>query len=157
MNFVSAFLVALSIALVTPALSRAEGETPPGEVYGRLVAPCCWNQTLDIHDSELATRLRVEIAERLKAGESSLAIEDDMAARYGERIRAVPRARDPRQSMALLVVAAMAGVLFALFALARRWTRRRTTNSDDSVLADEPRTEYDARLDHELARVDSAR
>jgi cytochrome c-type biogenesis protein CcmH/NrfF len=40
--------------------------------------------------------LRAEIEHRVAAGEPSDAIEDDLARRYGEAVRAVPRTWDPR-------------------------------------------------------------
>ncbi len=157
MNHLRNAVFALAVVGFLAFVARADGQSDPREVYGRLIAPCCWNQTLDIHDSPIASELRVEIAERLERGEPSLAIEDDMARRYGERIRAVPRARDPRQSMALGLVAAMTLALLSLLLLARRWTRRRyeDPHADDARLAGELRAEYDARLDRELAQVDS--
>jgi len=159
MNNLRNALATLSVTFLLAFAARAEGGTDPGEVYGRLIAPCCWNQTLDIHDSEIATQLRVEIAERLKHGETSLVIEDDMARRFGERIRAVPRASDPRQSMALMVVSVMVLALLGLFALALRWTRRRAQLADphgeEAALAAELIAEYDARLDSELTRAES--
>ena len=52
-----------------PAAARAEEKVLPdqppamGEVTleRRLFAPCCWSQTLDVHESELASSLRREI------------------------------------------------------------------------------------------------
>jgi cytochrome c-type biogenesis protein CcmH len=137
----------LALALFFASTALAEHAAHADELYGRLIAPCCWNQTLDIHDSEIATQLRVEIAERLTRGEPALAIEDDLAARFGARIRAVPRAQDPRQSMALSVVSGLTLLLLGLFVLAFRWTRARAIALEE--LADD---EYDARLDQELSR-----
>jgi cytochrome c-type biogenesis protein CcmH len=160
MNHLRNALLTLGVIFLLSLVAHADRGTDPREVYGRLIAPCCWNQTLDIHDSEISTQLRVEIAERLKQGETSLVIEDDLARRFGERIRAVPRARDPRQSMALTVISAMVLSLLGLFALALRWTRRRAllldVHGDDTALADELRAEYDERLDRELSRAESA-
>jgi cytochrome c-type biogenesis protein CcmH len=138
----------LTIVATLLLSSLAHASESPDEVYGRLIAPCCWNQTLDIHDSELATQLRGEISERLARGESSLSIEDDIASRFGERVRAVPRASDPRQSMALSIALAMVAALLSLFGLAFRWTRRRV----HAVELGAERDEYDARLDRELSR-----
>src|ERR1700690_4185349 len=82
------------------ASSHAETTAPPTDIgekvpgaerlEGRLLAPCCWAQTLDIHGSDIATSLRREIRTRLKAGESADAIEASLVARYGEKMRAVP-------------------------------------------------------------------
>jgi cytochrome c-type biogenesis protein CcmH len=85
--------------------------------------PCCWIQTLDVHDSPLATELRVEIRRRLTAGESSQAIEDDLALRYGEAVRAVPRGEEPRGTMALVVTVALLVSVLGVVFLGRRWVR----------------------------------
>jgi cytochrome c-type biogenesis protein CcmH len=140
--------ILIALALCFASTAHAEHAAHADELYGRLIAPCCWNQTLDIHDSEIATQLRVEIAERLSRGELALAIEDDLAGRFGERIRAVPRAKDPRQSMALSVISALTLLLLGLFALAFRWTRARAIALEELSHDDE----YDARLDQELSR-----
>ncbi len=82
------------------ASSHAEAIAPPTDVgekvpgaerlEGRLLAPCCFAQTLDIHGSEIASTLRHEIRSRLKAGETADVIEASLVARYGEKMRAVP-------------------------------------------------------------------
>ncbi|HEX5659774.1 MAG TPA: cytochrome c-type biogenesis protein CcmH [Polyangiales bacterium] len=142
----------LVVTLLLAFAARADRGDAADEVYGRLIAPCCWNQTLDIHDSEIATQLRVEIAERLQRGEASLSIEDDMASRFGERIRAVPRAQDPRQSMALTLLGTLTLLLLGLFALAFRWTRARAVAMHSAEL--DPLAEYDERLERELSRAE---
>src|SRR5512140_1121487 len=116
---------AVSLALFFGAphlvLAQAElagsgiGEKVPGaeRLEGRLLAPCCWAQTLDIHGSEIANTLRREIRTRLKAGESPDAIEQSLVARYGERIRAVPDGvpLNTMGTLGWLGVAASAGFL----------------------------------------------
>lgn len=56
----------------------------------RLLAPCCYKQTLDVHSSELANAVRSEVRARMKDGASATEVEAELVARYGERIRAVP-------------------------------------------------------------------
>jgi cytochrome c-type biogenesis protein CcmH len=162
LNHLRNALLTLAVTFSLTLAAHAEHHVESREIYGRLLAPCCWNQTLDIHDSELATQLRGEIADRLEHGEVALGIEDDMALRFGERVRAVPRARDPRQSMALAVTSAMLLVLAGLLLVAVRWKRRRelprAEQQEERMLAmlpDELREEYEARLDRELAHVES--
>jgi cytochrome c-type biogenesis protein CcmH len=127
-------------------------------VERRLLAPCCWNQTLDVHESDLASTLRHEIRARLHAGEAQSAIEDDLAARYGEKIRAVERGRDPGGAMPFLVGF---GALFmgaSLVTLLRRWRRvgekARSKEGVKTLEADVAGSPEDLRLDAELRALD---
>lgn len=137
----------------------ADDQRPaPGEheLEGRLIAPCCWTQTLDIHDSPIAAELRHEIRHRLHAGEASIAIEDDLAQRYGANIRAVPRGRDPRTTLPFVLSIAMALSVFALVWVGRKWLRKSGPTTEDKATERAGQTpeglEYDARLDAELKR-----
>jgi cytochrome c-type biogenesis protein CcmH len=138
---------------VVGAPAEATSDRGAAVLEGRLLAPCCWNQTLDTHESDLASSLRAEIRGRLQRGEASATIEDDLAARYGERIRAVPKGRDPRTTLAVCVALAMALSAPGLFWLVRRSTRRIGRTAVDAVPARE-RDDYDERLDAELRALD---
>ncbi|MFO0549943.1 MAG: cytochrome c-type biogenesis protein CcmH [Polyangiaceae bacterium] len=140
--------------LAPPNNSSALGDAQALE--SRLLAPCCWTQTLDIHESDSAQALREEIAQRLESGESSDAIEDDLASRYGDRIRAVPRGRDPRSWLAVFVGFAMLLSLLGVAVLLRRWARRsrRVAQSTNKEAERNVPDAYDARIDDELARLD---
>jgi cytochrome c-type biogenesis protein CcmH len=87
-------MTARVLALVAAALvaTAAVAEEDAMSLITRLRAPCCWNQTLDVHASPTADGLRDEIRKRAAAGETIAAIEADVVKRYGERIRAVPTA-----------------------------------------------------------------
>jgi cytochrome c-type biogenesis protein CcmH len=122
------------------------------EIEQRLIAPCCWTQTLDVHDSELSTALRIEIHEQLAAGVSAEAIEEQLAARFGERIRAVPRGADPRIALPVAVGLGMVLSLFALLGVVRRG-RRRALAALEQLEAPEARADdahYDRALDDAL-------
>lgn len=159
-------LAASLVTLAPSALAQAPGETMevPGEraIQGRLIAPCCWNQTLDSHESPLADQLRAEIRTRLRGGESAAAIEADIVSRYGERVRAVPRDRDTRGNVPLMVAVAMFASVVLLGRLARRWVRRGNAPSPEAPApapnspSARARDDYDARVDDELARLDDA-
>lgn len=161
--------IALALSLVTtaivPAAGRAEHKSSadPGsasaarQVYERLIAPCCWTQTLDIHDSDVATELRVEIVHRLRQGEPPAAIESDLAGRYGERIRAVPAGRDPRQTMALVVFAVLVLGLLMLVRAGRGWLHGTPEVGSEKAPPQAQPTDaedraYEALLDRELER-----
>jgi len=123
------------------------------ELETKLFAPCCYIQTLDVHESDLADKLRAEIERRLSAGEAPLSVEDDLVARYGERIRAVPRNSDSRWHIPLVVGAALALGLLALGAFAMRWQRRQDVELQHVTLS-APDAKYDRELDAALRGAD---
>lgn len=53
----------------------------------RLLAPCCYQATLAVHDSPVAAALRAELRNRLQSGQSESEIEVDLMTRYGRGIR----------------------------------------------------------------------
>lgn len=150
-------LAPLAAAADPPSRAEISSWAPaPGErgLTGRLLAPCCWQGTLDAHESEPAQALRMAIRSRLYAGETVEEIEASLVDQYGERIRARPQ-RDPLGAVAafLLVVAALAGI--AIVRVMRRW--RRVEAVDRAVVPPAPPAEgddYDTRLDAELASME---
>jgi cytochrome c-type biogenesis protein CcmH len=149
----------IPLVLALPLWLACDPGSPSGEggaraselaVQSRIVAPCCWNQTLENHASPLADALRAEIHTRIAAGEAAQLIEDDLAARYGERVRAMPRSREPRSWLAAFVVAAMALSLLGLV----RWGRLQRASAPARSAPLYEDTTYDAALAEELARRD---
>ena len=142
-------------ALSSPASALAQAQSRRAvELETRLFVPCCYVQTLDVHESDLADKLRGEITRRLSEGEAPQAIEDDMVARYGERVRAVPRDVDPRANIPVAVFAALTLGLLALAWVALRWQRRQSQErigTQNAVLD----AKYDRELDAALRRADS--
>jgi cytochrome c-type biogenesis protein CcmH len=132
-------------------------ENVPGaeRLEGRLLAPCCWAQTLDIHGSEIANSLRREIRTRLKAGEQPEAIEQSLVARYGERMRAVPDRvpLDMMGSLGWLGAVVSAGLLaYVLWQWRRRSIAGQARNGgSDGEQASAQAT--DERLESELRRI----
>jgi cytochrome c-type biogenesis protein CcmH len=123
----------------------------------RLMAPCCWQQTLDIHTSEIAQDLKKEIRSRLQAGESSDAIEASIVARYGEKVRAVPKGSPLGKTASLLLISmafAGAGAVWLLVRWRRRSAVAAIVEKDQAEAADEStRDRYDQQIDAELERM----
>jgi cytochrome c-type biogenesis protein CcmH len=118
---------------------------------GRIIAPCCWTQTIDIHGSELSNDLRREIRKRLRAGEDADAIEASLVARFGPRILAVPPG-SPLKTFATLLVLGMAGAGVAGFLMLKRWRGRGVAAAGVPKVAVD--AQLDARLDAELRALD---
>jgi cytochrome c-type biogenesis protein CcmH len=163
--------VLLACCLVSgPAIAHdpSPDEPPPAnfdkfvpgaaELEGRIIAPCCWTQTIDIHGSPISTELRLEVRRRLSAGESAESIEHSLIDRYGPKIMAVPAGSKLGGTgvwLGLSMALAGCGAVFLL----RRWQHR-------SLLAHAPATAplpagapsdaaLEARVDAELSRLDS--
>lgn len=164
-----AALVAFGVA---PALADADHQIDPKEyaeefqgyvegasyLEGRIRAPCCWNQTIDIHGSPSSGQLRREIRKRLRAGETTEQIEASIVARYGERILAVPPGNPLKDVAAGLVLAVLAAGGIAGMLLVRWRNRSGTPESGSSKKPDggkpKDRDEWDDRLDRELEKLD---
>ena len=153
-------LTAVVASVYVPGVAAGDAESSgrvagARELEGRLIAPCCWTQTLDIHDSPIAEQLRAELSQRLSAGEPAANIEDDFAARYGEAIRAVPRGEDPRMALPLIVGGAMALAMMWLAWLGLGWLKR--SRSVATAGAADGGEAYDKQLDDELQHLSDVR
>ncbi|HEV7557312.1 MAG TPA: cytochrome c-type biogenesis protein CcmH [Kofleriaceae bacterium] len=139
----------MTIVVVGMAMSCAPATDPDvlaHDLECRILAPCCWRETISDHDSEIAALLRAEVRSRIGAGEPAASIETDLVRRYGDEIRALPNGRDPRWLVGLAPGLALVAALFIL----RRRVRRPADVGPPTVLdlADEDR------LDDELRDVD---
>lgn len=79
---------------------ETQARLPPPElemvarrIEARLVAPCCFAQTVADHYSDVAQHIKVEIRRRLAEGVSETQILADYVQVYGERILAEPQAQ----------------------------------------------------------------
>jgi cytochrome c-type biogenesis protein CcmH len=120
-------------------------------VFMRLLAPCCWQQTLDVHDSPLATELRGEVRALLRTGQSPEAIEQAMVARYGDRIIALSR-EDPLDSVSVALAFVALAVGAALIWAGLRWVRASPSDAEEGK--PKGRDAYDDRLDAALEELD---
>jgi len=169
------FCVALAFSTLT-ALAFADAQHPESaepaqdlqeyvegakRLEGRIIAPCCWNQTIDIHGSEPSYALRREIRTRLKAGESPDAIEQSLIQRYGQKILAV-QDKSPVVSVANTLGLAFLGAGIGAYFMLKRWSRagaeaakKKSKKSGDSGpgSAEPKRDALDERLDEELAQI----
>jgi len=171
-GILAVFVVSLALGLpASLALAGADAEAPPDDaakyapelqgfvpgaqlLEGRIMAPCCWTQTIDIHGSEVATDLRLEIRRRLKKGETTDAIEASLVERYGAKILAVPPG-SPLKALATLMALAMGGAGAAGFVMLKRWREKsRATGSDPAPEKGPNDAQLDARLDAELKALD---
>ncbi len=156
----------VSLGLTLPTLALAEDHVAAARsdvefsdyvegasrLEGRIRAPCCWNQTLDIHSSEISTQMRREIRARLRAGEAPELIEADFVARYGERVLAAPPASPIRGLGVLLSLGVVLGGLGAGIVV-KRWHDKARTKPPPSAVSESAPDALDERLDRELEQL----
>src|ERR1700712_1691433 len=131
-----------------------QGDVPGANaIEGRLMAPCCWTQTIDIHDSEIALSMRHEIRRRLRNGESADAIQASFVERYGPKIMAVqPNSQLKNVFIGLSVVMGGAGIASAM--MLGRWRKQTKNARGPDTKRSEVRDKWDDELDKELADLD---
>jgi cytochrome c-type biogenesis protein CcmH len=138
-----------------------QGNVPGANaIEGRLMAPCCWTQTIDIHDSPVSLSMRHEIRRRLRNGESAEVIQASFVQRYGPKIMAVQEGSQLKNVfIGLSVVMGGAGVAAAM--MIGRWRKQSLTSpspslspSNDTADSARARDKWDEKLDAELKDLD---
>jgi len=120
----------ISLLTLIPLVVCAEvsSNTLESRLHQRLLAPCCYSETLDHHTSGVAAEMKAEIRGMVAAGRSEREIIAFYKSRYGARILAEP------EGAAWWIETIMPLVAFGLGAAAlvlviRKWSRvPHTTN-----------------------------
>jgi cytochrome c-type biogenesis protein CcmH len=153
----SSAVVAIAAVLLVacgPSTPEERRRAAIREVEERVLAPCCWMGTIDVHESPVAHQLRDEVAARIDRGETAEQILDDLVVRYGDRVRSTP------PSGALPAVLFIGGLLafIVVVLVALRWVRRGRRSAAAVARPATPRQAgddaLDDQLDDELARLD---
>ena len=146
----------LALVLAAPAAASEQQPTLP-ELEGQLMCPICEGETLAQSTSPAAQRIKVEIQQRIAAGDTRSQIKRRLVEEWGSRILAAP----PRHGFDLLAwllpIVGVLGGAAALGVLAWRWTREREPESAPqrwSLNGHPLGPDEERRLDEELARFD---
>jgi cytochrome c-type biogenesis protein CcmH len=146
-------LVALVASLAGPAVAAACPRTTIGEVEHEVMCLEC-GVPLDVAENSLqAKQERAFITRQVEACRSKDQIKDALAAQYGDRVLAAPKARGFGLTAYLVPIAA---VLFGVVAIAlavRRWRRRAPSPAPAAEPPADPRET--ARLEADLTRYDT--
>jgi len=86
-------LGSLGVTAAAPVPATNTAEARARALEAKLMAPCCFTQTIDQHESDIARQMRTEVRAWLGQGFSDQQILDLYVERYGVRILAVPPAQ----------------------------------------------------------------
>jgi cytochrome c-type biogenesis protein CcmH len=104
------FLGTLLFAGAPPETQRARIE----RLESKLLAPCCWQETVKVHRSEIALQMQGEIAQMVASGRTDRQILDLYIQRYGKRILVEPEGSAWWLALVVPLLAAMFGLWFVL-------------------------------------------
>ncbi|MFQ5639342.1 MAG: cytochrome c-type biogenesis protein CcmH [bacterium] len=131
------------------------------DIEHSLVAPCCWNMTVDIHDSPASHKVRKQITELLSAGKTKEQILEFMSSpqQYGERILAIPSSKTflGKSAYWLVPVSFVLG-LFVVGSAIRRLSRSKVTKTKKSSKVSKTKnqsgSQWEERVEQELKRLE---
>ncbi len=113
-------LIAMLLVNVTPLSNTQRGEIR--RVEERLLAPCCYTQSIALHGSEIAEQMRAEVTEMVLQGRAESEIVDHYRGLYGDRVLIVPDGVRGRILFSLPAITVVLGCL-VLFLCVRRMLR----------------------------------
>ncbi|MCS7043259.1 MAG: cytochrome c-type biogenesis protein CcmH [Bryobacteraceae bacterium] len=93
----------------------------------KLVAPCCWSESVASHRSEIAAEIRAEISRMVAEGKSDREILDFYKAKYGARILMEPEGELRLWAYTIPVAASIVGLAFVIWII-RRMLRQQPAN-----------------------------
>ena len=145
----------LVLILVNPASLSTAQTAQIQKVGKRLLAPCCYTQSIAEHGSDIAVQMRGEVAEMVAEGKSESEIVEHYRTIYGDRILIVPDGLTGRILFSLPVaIAALAClVLFVCFRNMLRSGRREPTrdvSQSRPVLSDALKEEIEREIGEPL-------
>jgi cytochrome c-type biogenesis protein CcmH len=146
-------LAVVVCALVMAPLAAASEQHPTlTELEGEVVCPTC-HTTLDQSSSPIASRMKVFIAERIRAGDTKSEIERKLVAQFGPEVIAKPSKHGFDLVAWLLPLVLLAVGAAGVGAAAWRWRKASTQASVSPAPPLDP--DVERRIDEELARFET--
>jgi cytochrome c-type biogenesis protein CcmH len=103
------------------AAGSAFGEDPgrARRIQERLMAPCCWSESVALHRSEAALEMKRQIEQLIAQGKTDTEIVAVFTARYGQRILVEPEGGTGAMLTAIPVGAVALGVVITALIIRR--------------------------------------
>ncbi|MGB9341217.1 MAG: cytochrome c-type biogenesis CcmF C-terminal domain-containing protein, partial [Polyangiales bacterium] len=128
------------------------------QLFGRLLCQCgdCARLPMDTCACGWADDKRIEVRERLAAGELPTKIQESYRAQYGAAALAIPSDKGLDRALWAVPIAAMGFAVGFIVLLGRRWQRRGAVPREMTASDVGEKIEYDSRLDAELDRMEES-
>jgi cytochrome c-type biogenesis protein CcmH/NrfF len=97
-----------------------------------LLAPCCYKEPISRHQSEVSTKMKLEIAEWVAEGKSDAEILGIYRTRYGDRVVTAPEKPPSAWVQAFPWLAGLAGAGLVV-QLLRKWVRKGVAGGDEAA------------------------
>ena len=147
----------LLLALLAAFAGPAPAETPEEQkariqrIEEAVLAPCCYTEPVSRHQSEIALKMRVEIAKWVAAGKTDQEILDTYVRQYGAKVLVDPRTKPAWWTPWIPWLVLMLGVVLVLRIL-KRWRSRRLPPGLPSDLDDRHLPDIDGEESPEMSR-----
>ncbi len=116
---IAAFMLALFSAVAALAADAARVSL----LEKSLLAPCCYKEPIARHQSDVSTKMKLEIARWVDEGKSDAEILNIYRARYGDRVVTAPEKEPSAWVQAFPWLAGLAGAGLVVQVL-RKWMRK---------------------------------
>lgn len=114
-----AFLTWILAAMVAAPAGWSQDKARVRALQEKLIAPCCWSESVAMHRSEVAAEMRAEIARMVQEGRSDREILDFYKAKYGTRILMEPEGQLRLWAYTIPMVAVIAGLVLVIWIIRR--------------------------------------
>jgi cytochrome c-type biogenesis protein CcmH/NrfF len=108
------------LPLLAPAQTAEQRQARVDRLEHAVLAPCCYTESVAIHQSEIALKMRLEIAKWVAAGKSDQEILNTYTGLYGSKVlvdpRTMPRGWTPYFPWLVLILG-----VFLVAWLLKRW------------------------------------
>jgi cytochrome c-type biogenesis protein CcmH/NrfF len=152
MRAVVVVLLAL-VALVPAAAVAAQPRASFNDIEDEVMCDTC-NVPLNIAESARADQQRREIRALIARGLTKDQVKDELKARYGPAVLALPDDKGFSLAVYLVPIAVVVGLVVTILLLLPRWRARRREAAPAAAGADELSPADARRLDQDLARYD---
>lgn len=117
-HFIATLLIA---GALTPTPDQARTIV---KLEDKLMAPCCYSQTIRVHMSMEAEQMREEVTDMVLAGKSEQDIIKYYKAKYGETILVVPDGKTGQIAYGVPIIVALSAFGLLTFGIGRALGRR---------------------------------